>query len=74
MPVLSIVEGKVAGPLALLLFALVLLLVAAFGGLPDAIETNAAPASAAEIPPDHLAVMQQVSTQTGTAWTMTATA
>ena len=56
---------KVVGPLALLLFAPVLLLIAAFGGLPDAIETNAAPASAAEIPPDHLAVMQQVSNQTG---------
>lgn len=59
---------KVVGPLALLLFAPVLLLIAAFGGLPDAIETNAAPASAAEVPPDHLAVMQQVSNQTGIPW------
>ena len=59
---------KVVGPLALLLFAPVLLLIAAFGGLPDAIETSAAPASAAEIPPDQLAVMQQVSNQTGIPW------
>ena len=45
-----------------------LLLIAAFGGLPEAIETNAAPAAAAEIPPDHLAVMRQVSNQTGIPW------
>lgn len=59
---------KVVGPLALLLFAPVLLLIAAFGGLPDAIETSAAPAAAAEVPPEHLAVMQQVSNQTGIPW------
>ncbi len=59
---------KVVGPLALLLFAPILLLIAAFGGLPDAIETSAAPAAAAEIPPEHLAVMQQVSNQTGIPW------
>ncbi len=59
---------KVVGPLALLLFAPVLLLLAAFGGLPEAIETSAAPAAAAEIPPEHLAVMVQVSLQTGIPW------
>jgi len=59
---------KVVGPLALLLFAPVLLLIAAFGGLPEAIETSVTPASAAEVPLDHLAVMQQVSNQTGIPW------
>lgn len=58
---------KVVGPLALLLFAPVLLLLAAFGGLPEAAQTSAAPA-AAEVPPDHLAVMQRVSLQTGIPW------
>lgn len=58
---------KVVGPLALSLFAPVLLLIAAFGGLPEAIETSAAPAAVAEIPPEHL-VMQQVSNQTGIPW------
>lgn len=58
---------KVVGGLALLLFAPVLLLLAAFGGLPEAIQTSAAPA-AAEIPPDHLVVMQRVSLQTGIPW------
>jgi membrane-bound lytic murein transglycosylase B len=46
----------------------VLLLIAAFGGLPDAIETSAAPPAVAEIPPEHLAVMQQVRHQTGIPW------
>ena len=59
---------KVVGPLALLLFVPMLLLIAAFGGLPEAIETSAAPAAVAEIPPEHLAVMQQVSNQTGIPW------
>ena len=59
---------KVVGPLALLLLTPVLLLIAAFGGLPEAIETSAAPAAVAEIPPEHLAVMQQVSNQTGIPW------
>ena len=59
---------KVVGPLALLLFVPMLLLIAAFGGLPEAIETSAAPAAVAEIPPDHLVVMQQVSNQTGIPW------
>jgi hypothetical protein len=63
---------KVVGPLALLLFAPVLLLLAAFGGLPEAIQTSAAPAAAAEIPADHLAVMQRVSLQTGIPWQMLA--
>jgi hypothetical protein len=32
---------KVVGPLALLLFAPILLLIAAFGGLPNAVQTSA---------------------------------
>src|SRR5450759_2064054 len=59
---------KVIGPLGVLLFAPVLLLIAAFGGLPAAVKTSAAPTSAAEIPPGQLAVMQQVSNQTGIPW------
>lgn len=59
---------KIVGPLALLLFVPMLLLIAAFGGLPEAIETSAAPAAVAEIPPEHLVVMQRVSNQTGIPW------
>jgi hypothetical protein len=48
---------KVGGPLALLLFAPILLLITAFGSLPDAVQTSAAAPSASEIQPDQLAVM-----------------
>lgn len=60
--------AKLVGALAVLLFAPLLLLVAAFGGLPEAARTTAASAAIAEIPPDQLEVMQQVSLQTGIPW------
>ncbi|MDO8612263.1 MAG: bifunctional lytic transglycosylase/C40 family peptidase [Dehalococcoidia bacterium] len=60
--------AKLVGALAVLLFAPLLLLVAAFGGLPEAARTTAASAAIAEIPPDQLEVMRQVSLQTGIPW------
>jgi cell wall-associated NlpC family hydrolase len=59
---------KVIGPLGVLLFAPVLLLVAAFGQLPSAVQTTAAAPSVAEIAANQLAVMRQVSNQTGIPW------
>lgn len=59
---------KLVGALAVLLFAPLILLLAAFGGLPEAARTTAASSAIAEIPPDQLAVMQQVSLQTGIPW------
>jgi len=59
---------KLVGGLAFLLFAPLILLLAAFGGLPEAARTTAASSAIAEIPPDQLAVMQQVSLQTGIPW------
>lgn len=59
---------KVVGVLAALLFAPLILLLAAFGGLPEAARTTAASSAIAEIPPDQLEVMQQVSLQTGIPW------
>ncbi|MDI6857194.1 MAG: bifunctional lytic transglycosylase/C40 family peptidase [Dehalococcoidia bacterium] len=59
---------KLVGVLAVLLFAPLILLLAAFGGLPEAARTTAASAAIAEIPPDQLEVMQQVSLQTGIPW------
>src|SRR3972149_1355777 len=60
--------ARLVGALAVLLFAPLLLLLAAFGGLPEAARTTAASAAIAEIPPDQLEVMQQVSLQTGIPW------
>jgi len=60
--------AKVIGPLALLLFAPLLLLLAAFGGLPEATRTTAAAVAIEEIPPDQLEVMQQESLRTGIPW------
>jgi hypothetical protein len=60
--------GKVVGTLAVLLFAPLILLLAAFGGLPEAARTTGAAAVLDEIPPDQLEVMQQVSFQTGIPW------
>jgi cell wall-associated NlpC family hydrolase len=59
---------KLVGVLALLLFAPLILLLAAFGGLPEAARTTAASSAIGEIPPDQLEVMQQVSLQTGIPW------
>ncbi|MDP2674606.1 MAG: bifunctional lytic transglycosylase/C40 family peptidase [Dehalococcoidia bacterium] len=60
--------AKLVGALAVLLLAPLLLLLAAFGGLPEAARTTAASAAIAEIPPDQLEVMRQVSLQTGIPW------
>jgi cell wall-associated NlpC family hydrolase len=60
--------GKVVGTLAVLLFAPLILLLAAFGGLPEAARTTGAAAVLDEIPPDQLEVMRQVSLQTGIPW------
>ena len=60
--------GKVVGTLAVLMFAPLILLLAAFGGLPDATRTTGAAAVLDEIPPDQLEVMQQVSLQTDIPW------
>ncbi|MDP2950548.1 MAG: bifunctional lytic transglycosylase/C40 family peptidase [Chloroflexota bacterium] len=60
--------GKTVGALAVLLFAPLILLLAAFGGLPEAARTTGAVAVLDEIPPDQLEVMQQVSLQTGIPW------
>jgi len=59
---------KLVGVLAALLFVPLILLLAAFGGLPEAARTTAASSAVAEIPSDRLAVMQQVSLQTGIPW------
>src|SRR4030042_374678 len=60
--------GKVVGTLAVLLFAPLILLLAAFGGLPEAARSTGAAAALDDIPPDQLEVMQQVSFQTGIPW------
>lgn len=44
------------------------LLIAAFGGLPDAGRSTASEAALAEVPPDHLAVMTKVGAETGIPW------
>lgn len=59
---------KLVGVLAVLLFVPLLLLLAAFGGLPEAARTTAAASAIGEIPPDQLEVMQRVSLQTGIPW------
>jgi cell wall-associated NlpC family hydrolase len=59
---------KVLAPLATLIFGPLLLLVAAFGGLPDATRTTGLQAQLDAIPPEHLAVMQRVGQQTGVPW------
>lgn len=60
--------GKVVGALAVLMFVPLILLLAAFGGLPEAARSTGAAAVLDEIPPDQLEVMQQVSLQTGIPW------
>lgn len=59
---------KLVGVLAVLLFAPLIFLLAAFGGLPEAARTTAASSTIGEIPPDQLEVMQQGSLQTGIPW------
>lgn len=60
--------AKLLAVLATLLFAPLILLLAAFGGLPEATRTTAASAAIAEIPPDQLEVMRQESLRTGIPW------
>jgi cell wall-associated NlpC family hydrolase len=59
---------KVLAPLVILVFAPLLLLLAAFGGLPEATRTTGAQAQLSQIPLEQLAVMQQVDLETGTPW------
>ncbi|MPZ49758.1 MAG: transglycosylase SLT domain-containing protein [Dehalococcoidia bacterium] len=59
---------KVVIPLALLVFVPFLLLLAAFGGLPEATRTAGVPAALGPIPADQLEVMQQTSLRTGIPW------
>jgi len=59
---------KVAGALGLLFFAPLLFVVAALGGQPSGAQSSAAAAAIAEIPPEQLAVMEQVGATTGLPW------
>nr|AQQ74581.1 hypothetical protein [uncultured bacterium] len=59
---------KVLAPLAILFFLPVLLLIAAFGGLPDATRTTSGGAELASIPPEQLEVMRRVGLETGVPW------
>ena len=60
--------AKVLVPLALLIFAPVVLLLAAFGGLPEATRTTAVSSLLADIPADQLEAMKQESRRTGIPW------
>jgi hypothetical protein len=59
---------KVLAPLAILFFAPILLLLAAFGGLPDATRSTGNGAELAAIPPEQLEVMRRVGMETGIPW------
>jgi cell wall-associated NlpC family hydrolase len=59
---------KVVLPLALLLFIPLLLLLAAFGGLPEATRSTGVPAALEQVPADQLEVMRQTSLRTGIPW------
>lgn len=62
-------EGlKVAGVVGVTLLAPMLFLMAALGGAPGIAQSPASATALAEIPPEHLAVMQQVATATGIPW------
>lgn len=60
--------AKLLAVLGFLLFAPLILLLAAFGGLPEATRTTASSAAIAEIPPDQLDAMRQESLRTGIPW------
>jgi len=62
-------EGlKVAGVVGVTLLAPMLFLMAALGGAPGIAQSPASAAALAEIPEDHLVVMQQVAAATGIPW------
>jgi len=62
-------EGlKVAGVVGVVLLAPMLFLMAALGGTPGIAQSPASASALAEIPPEHLAVMQQVAATTGVPW------
>jgi cell wall-associated NlpC family hydrolase len=62
-------EGlKVVGVVGVTLLAPMLFLMAALGGAPGIAQSPASAAALAEIPPEHLAVMQQVAAATGIPW------
>lgn len=59
---------KVLLPLGILVFVPVLMLLAVFGGLPETTRVTGAPRSITQVPPEHLAVMQETSLRTGIPW------
>src|SRR5690606_21024844 len=59
---------KVLAPLAILILVPLLLLLAAFGGLPEATRTTGLQAQLAASPPDQREVMRRVSLETGIPW------
>lgn len=66
-------EGlKVAGTVGMIFIAPMLFLMAALGGTPGISQTPASAAAIAEIPPEHLVVMQQVGAATGVPWQLLA--
>ncbi len=60
--------ARVLVPLALLIFAPVVLLLSAFGGLPQATRTTAASSLLADIPADQIEAMRQESLRTSIPW------
>jgi cell wall-associated NlpC family hydrolase len=60
--------AKVLAPLAVIVVAPLILLLAAFGGLPEATRTTAASSLLAVVPPDQLEAMKQESLRTGIPW------
>ncbi len=60
--------AKVLGPLVVLIVAPLILLLAAFGGLPEATRTTAASSLLADIPADQLEAMKRESLRTGIPW------
>ncbi|MBN9493984.1 hypothetical protein J0H33_11650, partial [bacterium] len=59
---------KVVGAVGLVFVAPLLLVMAALGGTPEPPQSGASAAALAEIPAEHLAVMQQVGAATGVPW------
>ena len=59
---------KVAGAVGLVFVAPLLLTMAALGGVTESAQSGASAAAITEIPPEHLAVMQQVGAGTGIPW------
>src|SRR6266542_355297 len=60
--------AKVLGPLGILFAAPLILLLAAFGGLPEATRTTAASSLLADVPLEQLEAMKRESLRTGIPW------